>query len=89
MALEYVSDHYGAQDGIVTTVYMGREKLGHYLRDGDGCSVRWYHLQCPQPGWIERFESVDAARTAFEAFASGLAIEPWDECGRPEAMPPS
>ena len=84
MAIEYVSDHYGAQGGIVTTVYMGREKLGHSLRDGAGCSVRWYHLQPPQRGWIERFESIESARAAFEAFAAGQEIRPWDEDGSPE-----
>ncbi|MGN6519996.1 MAG: hypothetical protein ACTHK2_11295 [Dokdonella sp.] len=84
MRVEYVSDHYGAKGGIVFTVYMGPHKLGHYLRDGDGCSARWYHLECPRRSWIERFESIEAGRAAFEAFAPGLEIVPWDEHGQPE-----
>lgn len=88
MPVRFLSDHYGTAGGVVTTAYMGDTSLGHYVRDGNACSVRWYHLESPRPGWIESFPSVDAARAAFEAFAAGLEIHPWDETGYPDTLAP-
>lgn len=84
MPVTFLSDHYGVAGGIVFTAYMGNVKLGHYIAQGNGCSVRWYHLDHPHPLWIESFDSIEAGRAAFEAFAAGLEIVPWDEAGRPE-----
>lgn len=77
----------GYSHSSIVYAYVDRECIAHYRPDGNACSLRWYHLDWREEGYIEHFPSVEAARAAIEAFWESLDFVPWDEDGRPISLP--